>query len=92
MAEQNKNDLLFMQLVMQQQQIGMMSLGKIENPVSKKFETNLDFARMSIDTLDMLIEKTKGNLSDYEDKYLNEVLRELKLNYIEANNNSENKA
>ncbi len=82
----DNNQLLFMQLVMQNQQIAMMAMGKIKNPVSNNIDRNLDYAKVSIDTLDMLAVKTKGNLSEYEEKYLTEVLNELKLNYVEELN------
>ena len=80
--ETDDNQLLFMQLVMQNQQIAMMAMGKLKNPVTQKIDRNLDYAKVSIDTLDMLAVKTKGNLSEYEEKYLTEVLKELKLNYV----------
>jgi Domain of unknown function (DUF1844) len=63
--------------------MAMMSMGKIKNPLSDKVEKNLEYAKMSIDTLDMLAVKTKGNLSEYEEKFLNEVLKDLKLNYVD---------
>ncbi|MGE5795677.1 MAG: DUF1844 domain-containing protein [Ignavibacteria bacterium] len=84
--EQNINELLFMQLVMQNQHMCMISLGKLKNPVTDKIERNMEYAKMMIDTLDMLAAKTKGNLSDYEDRFLTEVLRELKLNYVDEIN------
>jgi parvulin-like peptidyl-prolyl isomerase len=74
---------LFMQLILQNQQLAMMSMGKLKNPVSDKIERNLEFAKMSIDTLDMLAAKTKGNLSEYEEKFLTEVIKDLKLNYVD---------
>jgi Domain of unknown function (DUF1844) len=83
MDETNTNEALFLQLVMQNQQMAMMSMGKIKNPISDKAEKNLEFAKISIDTLDMLAAKTKGNLSEYEEKFLNEVLKDLKLNYVD---------
>lgn len=83
MEHANMNEMLFMQLIMQNQQIAMMSMGKLKHPVTDKTERNLELAKISIDTLDMLKEKTKGNLSSYEEKFLDEVLRELKLNYVE---------
>lgn len=83
MAQDNRNDLLFMQLVIQNQQIGMVSLGKIKNPVTDKIEKNLEYAKLVIDTLDMLSAKTRGNLSEYEEKFLSEVVKELKLNYVD---------
>jgi len=84
------NELLFMQLVMQNQQIAMMSMGKLKHPVSDKIERNLELAKISIDTLDMLKIKTKGNLSSYEEKFLDEVLRDLKLNYVDEVNKDKN--
>jgi uncharacterized protein YjaG (DUF416 family) len=86
MEQPNTNELLFMQLIMQNQQIAMMSMGKLKHPVSDKIERNLELAKISIDTLDMLKTKTKGNLSSYEEKFLDEVLRELKLNYVDEVN------
>jgi hypothetical protein len=81
--EQTNDQVLFMQLVIQNQQIALMSLGKMKNPLTDKSEINLEYAKLSIDTLDMLLNKTKGNLSDYEEKFLTEVIKELKLNYVE---------
>jgi len=86
MQQNSTNEILFMQLVMQNQQIAIMSMGKLKHPVTDKIERNLELAKVSIDTLDMLKVKTKGNLSEYEGKFLDEVIRELKLNYIEEVN------
>jgi hypothetical protein len=74
---------LFMQLVMQNQQMAMISLGKVKNPVSDTLDKNLEYAKLSIDTLDMLIQKTKGNLSEYEEKLLAETVNQLKIIYVE---------
>jgi hypothetical protein len=91
MDKNNSNELLFMQLVMQNQQLAMMSMGKLKNPVSDKIERNLEFAKMAIDTLDMLAVKTKGNLSEYEEKFLTEVIKDLKLNYVDEANKEQKK-
>lgn len=86
MEKESSHGFLFMQLVLQNQQLAMMSMGKLKNPVSDKIERNLEFAKMSIDTLDMLAVKTKGNLSEYEEKFLTEVIKDLKLNYVDEAN------
>ena len=86
MQQNSTNEILFMQLVMQNQQIAIMSMGKLKHPVTDKIERNLELAKISIDTLDMLKIKTKGNLSEYEVKFLDEVIRELKLNYVDEVN------
>ena len=82
MTDANHN-ILFMQLIIQNQQIAMMSMGKIKNPVTERIERNLEHAKIYIDTLDMLLAKTKGNLSEYEEKFLIETLKDLKLNYVD---------
>lgn len=82
MMDANHN-ILFMQLIIQNQQIAMMSMGKIKNPVTDRIERNLEHAKIYIDSLDMLLAKTKGNLSEYEEKFLIETLKDLKLNYVD---------
>ena len=82
MTDANHN-ILFMQLIIQNQQIAMMSMGKIKNPVTERIERNLEHAKIYIDTLDMLLAKTKGNLSEFEEKFLIETLKDLKLNYVD---------
>jgi len=80
----NNNSMLFIQLINQNQHIALMSMGKIENPVSKKSEKNIEYAKFAIETLNMLHVKTKGNLSEYEEKYIQETINELKLMYVEV--------
>jgi hypothetical protein len=58
-------------------------MGKIKNPVTDRIERNLEHAKIYIDSLDMLLAKTKGNLSEYEEKFLIETLKDLKLNYVD---------
>jgi hypothetical protein len=74
---------LFMHLVLQNQQMAMISLGQVKNPVSDKLDKNLEYAKLSIDTLNMLLQKTKGNLSEYEEKLLDETVNQLKIIYVE---------
>ena len=87
MEEPNSKEFLFMQLIMQNQQLALMALGKLKNPVTDKIEKNPEYAKIAIDTLDMLKQKTKGNLSEYEEKFLDETLKELKLNYVSETGN-----
>jgi Domain of unknown function (DUF1844) len=88
MDEQNTAQL-FMQLVIQNQQMAMISLGKVKNPVTDTFEKNLEYAKLSIDILEMLLQKTKGNLSEYEDKLLTETVNQLKIIYVEESGKEE---
>ncbi len=59
-----------------------IALGQMPNPVSNKKEEDPTQAKFIIDTLGMLKEKTKGNLSAEEDKVLENVLYELRTQYI----------
>lgn len=62
------------------------SLGKIPNPVNGKVEKNLEVAKQAIDILEMLKEKTKGNLNEKEERYLVATITELQLNYVDELN------
>lgn len=75
---------LFLQLVLGLQQSGMMALGKLMNPFSRKVETNLEAARDTIDTLAAIEARTKGNLEPDEERVLRQVLTELRMNYLEV--------
>ncbi len=79
----DKHQALFMQLVVMFHSLTMHQLGKIKNPVTDKIERNLPSAQGTIDMLEMLKEKTKGNLDSNEDRFLSELLKELKLNYVD---------
>lgn len=60
----------------------LIFLGELPNPVSKKKEMNLDQARYVIDTLSILKEKTKGNLSEDEANNLDNILYELRTAFV----------
>lgn len=55
----------------------MMSLGLIENPLTGTKHVNVAGARMLVDDLNMLLEKTRGNLDDDEEQYLEKITRDL---------------
>lgn len=75
---------LFMQLVLGLQQSGMMSLGKLMNPISRKIDIHLDIARDTIDTLAAIEARTRGNLEPDEVRVLRQVLTDLRMNYLDA--------
>ena len=55
----------------------MMSCGLLENPVTGGTSPNQDNARMLLDDLRMLAEKTRGNLEEDEEQQLSKVLSDL---------------
>jgi hypothetical protein len=83
MAESEKESALFMGLVLMFHAAAMQHMGKTKNPLSDKIERNLEQAQFVIDTLDAIASKTKGNLSEEETRFLANVIKELKLNYVE---------
>ena len=62
----------------------LQQMGVVENPLTKKRETDLPMAKLTIDTLEILKDKTKGNLDRDEEKVIEELLHELKLNYVKV--------
>jgi hypothetical protein len=80
---QKHNAELFFTLILNFQSSAMIGMGKVMNPFTQKVTRNLAEAQFSIDILDMLLEKTKGNLTKEEETYLQRTLTELRLNYID---------
>ncbi|MBM4010648.1 MAG: DUF1844 domain-containing protein [Planctomycetes bacterium] len=60
----------------------LMALGRIPNPITNKAVRNLATAKHFIDTIDMLEEKTRGNLGPDERKLLEEIQHQLRLLYL----------
>ena len=59
-----------------------IALGVVPNPATNKTEEDLTQAKFLIDTLAMLKEKTKGNLTAEETNLLENLLYELRMQYI----------
>ncbi len=55
----------------------MISMGILENPLTKKKEIHAGNARMLLEDLDMLREKTLGNLNGDEKAHLDKVIADL---------------
>jgi Domain of unknown function (DUF1844) len=59
--------------------------GDVANPATGQTgELNLDAARQMIEILSLLEEKTRGNLSAEERQFLDQILYELRMRYIEV--------
>lgn len=78
-----KDSALFYQIVLSFHSAAWQQMGKVVNPITNKVEKDLQAASLSIDILDMLKSKTKGNLTREEEDFLNRTISELKLNYID---------
>ena len=60
----------------------LMHLGLMTHPLTEKTEVNLPHAGYTLDLLEMLREKTRGNLTEEEQKYLTAALYHLRLEYV----------
>ena len=70
-------------------QTAMAQMGKLAHPATGKVERDLDGAKVSIDLLIMLRDKTKGNLTPEEEKLLTGTLTDLELNYADESGKEE---
>ncbi len=85
-----KNDQLFMQLIYMFHTSAMQGLGKIADPTGQ-VNRNLEYVSQTIDLMEMLKVKTKGNISEDIEKMLDGMLSELKLNYVDEKGKPEKK-
>ena len=74
----------FIELVMMNAQQAALCLGQMAHPSTGKAEVNLEAAKMFIDHLEIIKEKTRGNLSKDEEKILTSVLSELQLAFVQV--------
>jgi hypothetical protein len=74
----------FIEFVVMHAQNAALFLGQIPNPKTGEAEVNLDLARMFIDQLAMIQEKTRGNLTSEEGKVLSNALANLQMAFVEA--------
>ena len=74
----------FVEFVMMEAQNASLFLGLIPHPGNGQPEVNLPLARMFIDHLAMIQEKTRGNLSNEEASVLRNALSNLQMAYVEV--------
>ena len=91
-TQEQMNEFLFSQVVLMFQGAAWQHMGKVMNPGTNKVERDLAQAKHSIDMLGMLEAKTKGNLSDNEQRFLEHALYELRMNYIDEVNKGPDEA
>ncbi len=62
----------------------LVNLGKLPDPISNEKKVDLTMAKHSIGIIEMLKEKTKGNLTEEENRLIDNILFELMIKYVEA--------
>ena len=76
-------DYRFLSLVMSLSTAAWAQLGKVPHPVTQKIEKDIEQARISIEFLRMLQEKTEGNLSVKEQELIDNMVSDLELNFAD---------
>jgi len=76
------NLITFSTFILSLNTAALVHLGEIPDPITNKKQVNLTLAKQTIETLEMLREKTKGNLSIDEEKLLQSIIYELKLKFL----------
>jgi hypothetical protein len=74
----------FIEFVMMHAQNAALFLGQIPNPKTGEGEVNLELAKMFIDQLAMVQEKTRGNLTNEEATVLRNTLSNLLMVFVEV--------
>ena len=77
-----KNDQLLLQLIYMFHTSAMQGLGKVADPTGQ-INRNLEYVSQTIDLMEMLLVKTKGNISEEIEKMITQMISELKLNYVD---------
>jgi hypothetical protein len=60
----------------------MIGLGQIPHPMTQQLHPDLEQAHYAIDMLEMLAEKTKGNLTPGEERGMRDLLHQLRMAFI----------
>jgi hypothetical protein len=74
----------FVQLVLMLSGSALQQMGKLVDSQTHKADVNLEAAQTTIDLLDMLEAKTKGNLDKEEERMIRDTLMSLKMNFVET--------
>jgi hypothetical protein len=64
----------------------MVNLGEVPSPDGDQVQIDLPAAKQIIDILGVLADKTRGNLDEAESKLLHSLLYDLRVKYVDAQN------
>jgi hypothetical protein len=77
-------EVTFNSLILSLSSSALLHFGEIADPQSGEKKQDLDLAKHAIDTISMLKEKTEGNLTEEEGKFIEGILTDLKWRYVKA--------
>ncbi|MBS1984676.1 MAG: DUF1844 domain-containing protein [Bdellovibrionales bacterium] len=75
---------MFSSFVMGLASATLIELGMMEDPITKKKRHQPQLAQQHVEILQMLEQKTRGNLTEDERQLLEKVLRDVKLAFAKA--------
>ena len=75
---------MFSHLILQQSNMALMLMGKTAHPETGQVTHDLDSAKLFIDQLEVLEEKTRGNLTKEETGLFKQVLTNLRMAFVES--------
>jgi hypothetical protein len=84
MSREEIMSALFAHMVIQNTNMALMFLGQVPHPETGERMHDVETARMFIDQLEMLEVKTKGNLSQQEEKLLQQSLMHLRMTFVQV--------
>ena len=82
-TDKARENYLFQHLVVMFQTLALQQMGKLVSPITGKVERDLHQAKITVDMLGMIQNRTEGNLDENEKKILDTVMMELQMNYID---------
>ena len=91
MTDKNAEVVNFSTFVLSLASATFIELGLVEDPQLGKMRKNLGIAKQHIDLLQMLQEKTRGNLDDEERGLLERILRDVRLQFVKESENGKGK-
>ena len=75
-------EINFPSLIFSLNSTALFHLGELPDPQTNEKKKDLPLAKHAIDTIAMLKEKTAGNLTGDEEKFIENVLTDLRLRYV----------
>ena len=74
----------FSSLIFSLSSSALLHIGEIADPQTGEKRIDLPMAKHSIDIISMLKDKTKGNLDNEEQQFIDSILTDLRLRYVKA--------
>lgn len=78
------NELGFSTFILSLSTSALVHLAELPDPITSEKKVNLALAKQTIAIIEMLQEKTKGNLTEEEDQLIEDLLYDLRVKYVQT--------